>query len=284
MNRRFILSAFVLILALIALSQSLYIVDQREKAILMQFGRVVKPNLSPGFHFKIPFIQSVLRFDGRIQNHNLPEEIYLSSEQKGLVVDSYILWRIASPLKFFTATGGDIARAQSLLASRMDTGLRNRFGKRTITELVSGDRDALLADLSREMDEYSMAELGIQTIDTRVMRVDFSAEISESVFSRMRSDREQEAQNIRAGGRQKAQELMADANKQVEIIKATAQAQAERISGKGEADAAQTLTKAFAKNPRYYSLYQRIKTLDKGLSKPTDILIVNPNDDFLLGH
>ena len=208
------ISAFRLI-AVIFISQSLFVVSEVERAVKLRFGEIVQFDVEPGLHFKWPIINSVRYFDSRILTLDAQPQRYLTSEKKALMVDSFIKWRVKDVAKYFTTTGGDEERAKRLLSQRLDTGLRNEFGVRTVKEVVSGERDQLMNSLTSMLDEIAQQELGVEVIELRVKRIDLPLEVSESVNNSMRTERERLARELRAQGNEVAEKIRATADKAV---------------------------------------------------------------------
>ena len=192
------LIAFVAVIAIGIVSNSLYIVNERERAVLLKFGVFFRTDVQPGLHFKLPIVNDVKRFEARLMTLDSRPQRYLTAEKKGLIVDSYVKWRVANVDRYYTATGGDELEANRLLTSRVDNGLRNKFGERTVYEVVSGERDQLMAEITRELDNIAKDELGIEIVDVRVKAVDLPGEVSNAVYSRMASEREREARELRS--------------------------------------------------------------------------------------
>ena len=230
------ISAFSLI-AVIFISQSLFVVSEVERAVKLRFGEIVQFDVEPGLHFKWPIINSVRYFDSRILTLDAQPQRYLTSEKKALMVDSFIKWRVKDVAKYFTTTGGDEERAKRLLSQRVDTGLRNEFGTRTVKEVVSGERDQLMNSLTSMLDEIAQQELGVEVIDLRVKRIDLPLEVSESVYNRMRTERERLARELRAQGNEVAEKIRATADKDKTVILADAYRMSEEIKGDGDAEA-----------------------------------------------
>ena len=210
-------SIFVL-LSVIALTQSLYVVSETQRAVLLRFGEIVRFDVPPGLHFKLPIINTVRKFDARILTLDADPQRYLTSEKKALIVDSFVKWRIKEVSKFFTTTGGDEERLKRLLAQRVDTGLRNEFGVRTVKEVVSGERDELMTKLASHLDSIAQEELGVEVIDLRVKKIDLPSQVSDSVYNRMRTERERLARELRAQGNEVAAVIRARADKSKTVI------------------------------------------------------------------
>jgi len=273
-----ILIGLVVLLAVV--SNSLYVVNERERAVLLKFGEVVSTDIEPGLHFKIPIVNDVRRFESRLITLDSSPQRYLTAEKKALIVDSFVKWRVADAGKYYTATGGDEFSANSLLASRVDNGLRNKFGERTVYEVVSGERDALMAEITKELDEIALNELGIHVLDVRVKGIDLPPEVSNAVFTRMSTEREREARDHRSRGRELAEGIEADADRQKTVIEANAYREAEQIRGEGDAVAAEIYANAFNQDPEFYAFYRSISAYKSSFAGKEDLLVIDPESDF----
>jgi membrane protease subunit HflC len=274
------LIAFVAVIAIGIVSNSLYIVTERERAVLLKFGEVVRTDVQPGLHFKLPIVNDVKRFEARLMTLDSRPQRYLTAEKKGLIVDSYVKWRVANVDRYYTATGGDELEANRLLTSRVDNGLRNKFGERTVYEVVSGERDQLMAEITRELDNIAKDELGIEIVDVRVKAVDLPGEVSNAVYSRMASEREREARELRSRGRELAEGIEADADRQKTIIEADAYRQAQAIRGEGDAEAARIYAGAFNLDPEFYAFYRSMNAYRSSFANKDDLLVIEPDSDF----
>lgn len=261
-------------------SNAIYVVNERERAVLLQFGEVVDTDIEPGLHFKMPIVNDVRRFDARLITLDSSPQRYLTAEKKALIVDSFVKWRVQDAGKFYTATGGDEFTANSLLASRVDNGLRNKFGERTVYEVVSGERDALMTEITKELDDIALSELGIHVTDVRVKGIDLPPEVSSSVYSRMSTEREREARDHRSRGRELAEGIEADADRQQTVIEANAFREAEQIRGEGDAIAAEIYANAFNQDPEFYAFYRSISAYRSSFSGKEDLLVIDPASDF----
>jgi len=273
-----ILIGLVVLLAIV--SNSLYVVNERERAVLLKFGEVVATDIEPGLHFKIPVVNDVRRFESRLITLDSSPQRYLTAEKKALIVDSFVKWRVADAGKYYTATGGDEFSANSLLASRVDNGLRNKFGERTVYEVVSGERDALMAEITKELDDIALNELGIHVLDVRVKGIDLPPEVSNAVFTRMSTEREREARDHRSRGRELAEGIEADADRQKTVIEANAYREAEQIRGEGDAVAAEIYANAFNQDPEFYAFYRSISAYKSSFAGKEDLLVIDPESDF----
>ncbi len=273
------ISAFSLI-AVIFISQSLFVVSEVERAVKLRFGEIVQFDVEPGLHFKWPIINSVRYFDSRILTLDAQPQRYLTSEKKALMVDSFIKWRVKDVAKYFTTTGGDEERAKRLLSQRVDTGLRNEFGTRTVKEVVSGERDQLMNSLTSMLDEIAQQELGVEVIDLRVKRIDLPLEVSESVYNRMRTERERLARELRAQGNEVAEKIRATADKDKTVILVDAYRMSEEIKGDGDAEATATYASAYTKDPEFYDFTRSLKAYQSTFETKGDILLIDPDSDF----
>jgi len=273
-----ILIGVVVLVAIV--SNSIYVVNERERAVLLKFGEVVSTDIQPGLHFKIPVVNDVRRFESRLITLDSSPQRYLTAEKKALIVDSYVKWRVADAGRFYTATGGDEFSANSLLASRVDNGLRNKFGERTVYEVVSGERDALMAEITKELDDIALNELGIHVLDVRVKGIDLPPEVSNAVYSRMSTEREREARDHRSRGRELAEGIEADADRQKTVIEANAYREAEQIRGEGDAIAAEIYANAYNQDPEFYSFHRSIQAYKSSFAGKDDLLVIDPESDF----
>lgn len=268
-----ILSAFILF-------HSVYIVLEYERAVLLEFGRVTKSDIKPGLHFKVPIRDEVKKFDGRVLTLDSSAERFLTVEKKGMIVDSFTKWRIADTGRFYTSTSGDEVRAVRLISQRINEGLRNEFGERTLQEVVSGERDELMASLIRNLNEFSTESLGIEVVDVRVKRIDLPDDVESSVYERMRAERKQEAQEHRSKGSEQAAVIRADAERRRTIITAEAYRQSEQIKGEGDAQAAAIYATAFNKDSEFYTFVRSLNAYRSTFRSRSDVLLVDPDSEF----
>jgi len=280
MKRSSIIISALSLIAVIIISQSIYVVSEIERAVKLRFGEIVEFDVQPGLHFKWPIVNSVKYFDGRILTLDAVPQRYLTSEKKALMVDSFIKWRIKDVAKYFTTTGGDEERAKRLLSQRVDTGLRNEFGIRTVKEVVSGERDQLMNSLATSLDTIAQQELGVEVIDLRVKKIDLPSEVSDSVYNRMRTERERLARELRAQGNEVAEKIRATADKDKTIILADAYREAEETRGSGDAKATATYAEAYTKDPEFYDFTRSLKAYQATFQSKGDILIIDPDSDF----
>ena len=270
----------VLVITVVAISQSVYVVKETERAVKLEFGAVVEADVEPGLHFKIPIVNSVTKFDARILTLDAAPQSYLTSEKKALTVDSFVKWKVSNVEKYYTTTGGDEERLRRLLIQRVDAGLRNEFGSRTVNEVVSGERDELMDKLTLQLNAISLEELGVEVIDLRVKKIDLPPEVSESVYNRMRTERERLAKELRAQGNEVAEKIRATADKEKTIILADAYRQAEETKGNGDAIATSTYANAYSNDPEFYDFTRSLKAYQSTFGSKSDILLINPDSDF----
>ncbi len=236
-NKSLIGLIVAVVLALVAWN-SFYIVAQTERAVLLQFGRVVQPDVQPGLHVKIPYVNQVRIFDGRLLTLDSTSSRFLTLEKKALMVDAYAKWRVKDAERFYQATSGMKAGCRRASGASTGSFARDQFGKRTLHESVSGERDALMADVTATLNRAAERELGIEGVDVRVKAIDLPREVNRSVFERMSTEREREAREHRAKGREFAEGIRADADRQRRVLLAEAYREAEELRGDGDAQAA----------------------------------------------
>jgi membrane protease subunit HflC len=280
MNAKF--PGVVIILALLVLlgSNSVYVVKETEKAVKLRFGELVQEDIPPGIHFKAPLMHQILKFDARILTLDAETESFFTAERKRLMVDSFAKWRIADVGAYYRATGGDEQLAHNRLANRVNDGLRNQFGTRTLHEVVSGERDQLMLDILEYLNKTVRGSLGIEVIDVRVKRIDLPDEVSGQVFRRMTAEREKEARDLRAKGLEQAEKIRADADRQKIIIEANAYKESEQIRGKGDARATGVYAEAFNRDPEFYAFTRSLKAYEQSFTNKGDILLVDPDNEF----
>jgi membrane protease subunit HflC len=277
--KNFFLGAITFLVVVVA-ANSIFVVKQTERAVMLQFGDMVRADIPPGLHFKVPYVNSVRKFDARILTVDATPQRFLTLEQKALLVDSYAMWRIVDVQRFYTATSGDETRANSLLAQRVNDGLRNKFGERDLQEVVSGQRDALMSELTDELNAYTAQEYGIEVIDIRVKRIDLPDDVRSSVYERMTSERQREAQQLRSRGNELAIGIEADADRQEAVLLVEAYRDAERIRGDGDARAASIYAAAFNKDEEFYAFTRSLNSYRDTFSSKGDVLLLQPDSDY----
>ena len=272
----------IIVLALLSLlgTNAIFVVSEFERAVLLEFGKVVRSDIKPGLHFKLPVINEVRKFDARILTSDAPPERYLTLEKKAVIVDSFAKFRVENVQVFYTSTSGDERRAEELLKERINDGLRNEIGKRSLHEVVSGERDELMQVLTENLNKVASDELGVAVIDVRVKRIDLPSEVSQSVYDRMNTERDIEAREHRAKGQELAVGIRADADKQREVILAEAYSEAEKTRGEGDALAASIYASAFQKDEKFYEFYRSMTAYRKTFSSKGDVLLIQPDSEF----
>jgi membrane protease subunit HflC len=280
MSTKSLLGLIGLLVLLAVVSSSVYIVNQYERAVVLRFGALVSSDVKPGIHFKLPLTDKVRRFDGRLLTADMSPESFYTVENKRLVVDSYIKWRIKDVDTYYRTTSGDERLAADRLGQRVADGLRNQFGRRTLHDVVSGQRDELMAELKTTINETANSLLGIEVVDIRVKRIDFPPEVSQSVFARMAADREKEAREYRAQGKEQAEVIRADADRQKVVLEANAFRDAERLRGEGDAKAAAIYATAYNKDPEFYAFTRSLNAYKKSFSGKEDLMVLDPKSDF----
>ena len=270
------------ILALInLLANSLYIVTDKQTAILLRFGEIIDPKIESGLHFKVPILNTVRKFDSRVLTLDAIPQPYFTEEKKRLIVDAFVKWRISDNEQFYiTSSGGQLSALRTLLTQRVDEGLRNQFGKRTVQDVISGERDELMRVLTADLNKVANAELGVEVIDVRVKKIELPTEVNDSVYNRMRTERERLAQELRAEGNEIAEEIRANADKERTVILADAYKTAEIIKGEGDAAATSTYAKAFNKNPEFYEFTRSLSAYQSTFENKSDVLLIDPESDF----
>jgi membrane protease subunit HflC len=272
----------IAILALIILlANSLYIVTDKQTAILLRFGEIIDPKIESGLHFKIPILNTVRKFDSRVLTLDAIPQPYFTEEKKRLIVDAFVKWRISDNEQFYiTSSGGQLSALRTLLTQRVDEGLRNQFGKRTVQDVISGERDQLMKALTADLNKVANSELGVEVIDVRVKKIELPSEVNDSVYNRMRTERERLAQELRAEGNEIAEEIRANADKERTVILADAYKTAEIIKGEGDAEATSTYAKAFNKDPEFYEFTRSLSAYQSTFENKSDVLLIDPESDF----
>lgn len=272
--------AFLLLgIAAIVFFMSAYIVDENEVAIRFEFGKVVETGIGPGLHFKVPVVNSIRKFDDRIRTLDEAPSRFLTSEKKNVIVDSFVKWRIADAAKFYTTVGGDPARANQRLSELIKSGLRTEFGKRTVQEVVAGERTQIMSILTAQAAGIA-SELGIEVVDVRLQRIDLPPDVSESVFQRMSAERMRVAMDFRARGAESAERIRAEADRQRTVILAEARRDGEQLRGEGDAQAAQIYARAFTQDQEFFVFYRSLNAYRNAFGSESDILLLSPDSSF----
>jgi len=267
-------------LVLMILNNTLYVIKETEKGVLLRFGEVVNPDIQPGLHVKFPFVNNVRKFDGRVLTVDAQAERFLTQEKKALVVDSFAKFRVIDTARFYTATNGEVQRAMGLLAQRINDGLRNEVGIRTIQEVVSGERDQLMRNITLDLNKVAATELGVEVVDVRVKKIDLPPDVSDSVYRRMNAEREKEAREHRSQGQELAEGIRAAADREVTVILSEAYRDAETIRGTGDAEATRIYAEAFGSDQEFYSFTRSLRAYQDSFQGSGDILLLKPDSDF----
>ena len=268
------------ILIAILLSSSLYTVNETQVAIKLRLGEIVSIEEDSGLKFKTPFVNNVVFFDSRIQTLDSASESFLTIEKKNVMVDSYVKWRIVDTEKFYISTGGTMASANIRLAQNNQDALRSEFSKRTIKEVVSDQREAIMASVKSKLKAIAEDEYGIEVIDVRIKRIELSQEVRNSVYRRMEAERKALANKYRSEGAEEAEKIQAFADKERTIILANAYRDSEKIRGEGDAISASNYAKAYSQDAEFYSFYRALESYKKSFNDQGDVLVLNPDTEF----
>lgn len=276
------MTALYATLVLLFLGNSLfYTVQATERAVLLRFGEVVESDLKPGLHFKIPLVNEVRRFDGRLQVSDSERTEFLTKESKFLIIDAYVMWRVNDVQRYFTATGGQALEAEARLMPLVRDGLKNRVSERDVHEVVAGQREQLMQNLTKAVNTVALREFGIEVVDVRVKRVDFPQSTVESIYNRMRTEREREAREHRAQGTEMSDRIKSEADRQQRVILADAYRQAETLRGEGDAQAASIARKAFGQDSEFYNFYRSLQAYRNSFNRSDDVLVLKADSEFL---
>ncbi|MRR50134.1 MAG: protease modulator HflC [Rhodocyclaceae bacterium] len=280
MGRHISFVASLFLGALVVFAMTVFTVDQRQNAIVFQLGEIKDVITEPGLAFKFPLIQNVRLFDKRVLTLDSVEpERFLTAEKKPVLVDSFVKWRIHDVRQYYISVNGDEQVARTRLSQTVNSGLREEFGKRTVHDVVSGERDKIMAEVQRKADT-DMRAIGIEIVDVRLKRVDLVPEVSESVYRRMETERKRVANELRSEGAAEAEKIKADADRQREVIVAEAYRDAQKIKGEGDAKAAAIYGQAFSQNAEFYAFYRSLEAYRGSFHNKTDVLVVEPNSEF----
>ena len=280
MSGRNVFFIFIVLALVFVASNSLFVIKETERGVLLRFGEVVKADLQPGLQFKIPIVNEVRKFDGRLLTVDSTPERFFTQEQKALIVDSYAKFRVAETAKFYTATNGEVSRATTLLAQRINNSLRNEVAVRTIQEVVSGERDELMAAIIEDLSVVAQEQLGVEVVDVRVKQIDLPPDVSESVYRRMNAEREKEAREHRSQGQELAEGIRAAADREVTVLKANAYGDSELIRGEGDASATAIYADAFNQDSEFYSFTRSLRAYQDAFRGNGDIMLLQPDSEF----
>lgn len=266
------------LLILILLSMSVFTVDQRQHAVMFEWGKIVRTDFKPGLHFKVPFMNKVMKFDSRILSLDAKPERFLTVEKKFVLVDYFVKWRITDVNKFYTAVRGNEDRARQRMARIINDNLKTEVAKRNIQDVISGERSQIM-DIMRRKANADAAVFGVQIVDVRIKRVDLPEEVSNSVYQRMRAERKKEANDYRSKGAEAAEKIKADSDRQRTIILADAYRKSQKIRGEGDAKASEIYANAYNRNPEFFSLYRSLSAYRKSFEKG-NVMVIEPDSAF----
>lgn len=265
--------------AVVLAAMSMFTVTEYQRAALFRLGEIVRTDYEPGLHFKMPFINNVRKFDARILNLDVNPERFLTAEKKNLIVDSFVKWRIQDPAKFYTSVLGDELQARQRLEQIVKDGLRGEFSKRTINEVVSGERTQIMSIVTA-MANRQAEELGMSVEDVRIKRIDLPQDVSSSVYRRMEAERARVAKDFRSRGFEASERIRADADRQREVILAEAYRDAEALRGEGDARSAEIYAKTFTRNAEFYDFYRSLQAYRQAFASSSDLLVLEPDTVF----
>jgi membrane protease subunit HflC len=275
-------AVFLVALVVLALflSMSVYTIDQRRAAIKFQLGEVVAVQTDPGLYFQFPVLQNVRLFDTRIQTLDSRDaERFLTSENKNVLVDSFVKWRVINVKQYYVSVRGDSIAAEARISQTVNDALRAEFAKRTVHDVVSGQRDNIMNTVADKVDK-DVKGIGVEVVDVRLKRVDLVPEISSDVYRRMESERKRVANELRATGQAEGEKIKAEADRMRQVIVAEAYRDAQKVKGEGDAQAARIYAEAFQRNPEFYSFYRSMEAYRQTLRSKSDVMVVDPSSDF----
>ncbi|MDR5904230.1 protease modulator HflC [Franzmannia qiaohouensis] len=261
-------------------SNSLYVVDETERAVKLRFGEVIEENIQPGLHVKIPITQTIRKFDTRVLTLDTDTSRYLTLEQKAVIVDSYVKWQVVNPTRYYEATSGDEMQAVRLIQPRVDESLRNEFGRLDLQEIIAERRDDLMIGPAEDLDSLMREELGVSIRDIRIKRIDLPEDVSAAVFDRMRSEREREAREWRAQGQEEAERIRANADRRRQVLLAQATERAETLRGEGDAEAAAIFSQAYEQDMEFFTFYRSLNAYRESFEGEGNMLVLEPTSDF----
>ena len=280
MSRAAAATLVAVVVALLGLSMSVYTVDQRKAAIKFQLGEVVSMHTEPGLYFMVPLLQNVRLYDTRIQTLDAKDaERFLTSENKNVLVDSFVKWRVIDVRQYYVSVRGDSVAAEARISQTVNDALRAEFAKRTVHDVVSGEREKIMSTVSDKVDA-DVKGIGVEVVDVRLKRVDLVPEISSDVYRRMESERKRVANELRSTGSAEGEKIKADADRQKQVIVAEAYRDAQRIKGEGDAQAARIYAEAYGRNAEFYSFYRSLEAYRSSLRNRSDVMVLDPSSDF----
>ncbi|MGJ7460070.1 protease modulator HflC [Halomonas sp. MA07-2] len=261
-------------------SNSLYVVDETERAVKLRFGEVIEENIQPGLHAKVPITQTIRKFDTRVLTLDTDTSRYLTLEQKAVIVDSYVKWQVINPTRYYEATAGDEMMAIRLIQPRVDESLRNEFGRLDLQQIIAERRDDLMIGPTQDLDALLREELGVAIVDVRVKRIDLPEDVSAAVFERMRSEREREAREWRAQGQEEAERIRANADRRRQVLLAQATERAETLRGEGDAEAAAIFSESYSQDQEFFTFWRSLNAYRESFQGDGNMLVLDPSSDF----
>ncbi|WP_089847295.1 protease modulator HflC [Halomonas saccharevitans] len=261
-------------------SNSLYVVDETERAVKLRFGEIIEEDIQPGLHVKVPITQTVRTFDTRVLTLDTDPSRYLTLEQKAVIVDSYVQWQVINPTRYYEATSGDELQAVRLIQPRVDESLRNEFGRLNLQQIISEKRDDLMTGPTEELNALMRDELGVAILDIRVKRIDLPEDVSSAVYDRMRSERERQASEWRAQGREESERIRANADRRRSVLLAQARARSETLRGEGDAEAAAIFSEAYGQDEEFFSFWRSLDAYRQSFEGDGNMLVLDPSSDF----
>jgi membrane protease subunit HflC len=280
MRRASVILLVGVIVAALLFSMSVYVVDQRKAAIKFQLGEVISVQTQPGLYFLVPFVQNVRLYDTRIQTMEPHDpERFLTAENRNVLVDSFVKWRVIDVRQYYVSVNGDAFLAEARIAQTVNDAMRAEFARHTVHDVVSGERDKIMAVVSKRVDE-DLHRIGVAIVDVRLKRVDFVPEISSDVYRRMESERKRVANELRATGQAESEKIKADADRQSQVIVAEAYRDAQRVKGEGDAQASRIYAEAYGRDAEFYSFYRSLEAYRQSMHTKSDVMILDPSSDF----
>ena len=279
MNTSKLLALIILALVLVLGYASIFTVDERQLAIKFRLGEIVKADYEAGLYFQMPFINNVRKYEKRILTLDARPANYLTKEKKNVNVDFFVKWRISDVSTYYKAMAGNERTAAERIYTTLNDGLRGEFSSRNIQEVISGERRMIMSDMTKQANDQ-LGRFGIEVVDVRVKRIDFTETISESVYRRMEAERTRVAKDLRSRGAEAAEIIRASADRQRTVLLAEAYKQAQETRGEGDAKAADIYAKAYNQNPEFYSFYRSLDAYRKSFGTAGDVLVIEPDSDF----
>ncbi|GAA3897867.1 protease modulator HflC [Halomonas cibimaris] len=278
-NRSLLIVGGLAVVAWLA-SNSLYVVDETERAVKLRFGEVIEENIEPGLHVKVPITNTIRKFDTRLLTLDTDTSRYLTREQKAVIVDSYVKWQVVNPTLYYEATAGDEMMAVRLIQPRVDESLRNAFGRLNLQQIIAERRDDLMTGPTKELDKLMRDELGVAIRDIRIKRIDLPEDVSAAVFERMRSEREREAREWRAQGQEEAERIRANADRRRQVLLAQARERAETLRGEGDAEAARIYSNAYEQDAEFFAFWRSLNAYRKSFDNGENLMVLKPDSEF----